>query len=196
MPPNISEQIYCTAELRFVNCELSIDKKKKSNNNNLAKGIGWSLLSIVTVLKEGVEQPCQVLSKSKPLVEFCNSHLGHFGLLPRFSSINDRGICVSLLLTRFTVRSPETRLTSPEIFIQVARNFTHAQQHPNNLIALVSFQQIFKNNIYYSLDVLKEIFYTLISLFSSLHRIKNKIWHTFIPTAFVSPYHHCLKNET
>ena len=27
MPPNISEKIYCTAELRFVNCELSTEKK-------------------------------------------------------------------------------------------------------------------------------------------------------------------------
>ena len=29
MPPNISEQIYCTTELRFVNCELSTEKKKR-----------------------------------------------------------------------------------------------------------------------------------------------------------------------
>ena len=55
MPPDISGKIYCTAELRFVNCELSTEKKF-NNNNNLATVIGWSLLLIVTVLKERGEQ--------------------------------------------------------------------------------------------------------------------------------------------
>ena len=56
MPPDISKKIYCTAELRFVNCELSTEKKKINKNNNLATVIGWSLLSVVTVLKERGEQ--------------------------------------------------------------------------------------------------------------------------------------------
>ena len=130
-------------------------------------------------------------------MEFCNSHLGHFGLLPRFSSMNDRVFCVSLLLTRFKVKSPESHLARSYVArnqSRVARNFNsslpkfnHAQQHPNILIALVSFHQIFKNKIFYSFDVLEEIFYTLISLFSSLHRIKNGICCTFIP--LVSSHH-------
>jgi len=60
-----------------------------------------------------------------------------------------------LNFARFTVQSPKTRVTvyhpkclvkSPEIFF--------VQQHPNILIALVSFHQFFKKKIYYSLDVL------------------------------------------
>ena len=56
MPPNISEKIYCTAELRFVNCELSTEKKiqqqqQPSNsdqvitsvNSNRIKGKGWTI---------------------------------------------------------------------------------------------------------------------------------------------------------
>ena len=50
--------------------------------------------------------------------------------------------------------SPETRVMSPKIFSQVARKFYHAWQHPNTFIALIPCHKIFKNKIYYSLDVL------------------------------------------
>ena len=57
MPPNISEKIYCTAELRFVNCKSSTEKKKihqqqqpsnsdrviTSVNSNRIKGKGWTI---------------------------------------------------------------------------------------------------------------------------------------------------------
>ena len=51
-----------------------------------------------------------------------------------------------LNFARFKVKSLENRVMSPELL------FVH--QHPNILIALVSFHQIFKKKIYYSLDVL------------------------------------------
>ena len=57
MPPNISKKIYCTAELRFVNCELSTEKKKNQQkqqpsnsdrvitfvSSNRIKGKGWTI---------------------------------------------------------------------------------------------------------------------------------------------------------
>ena len=45
-----------------------------------------------------------------------------------------------------------------DVYGQVARKssrprFYHAQQHPNILIALVLFDQIFKSKMYFSFDV-------------------------------------------
>ena len=61
------------------------------------------------------------------------------------------------------VKSPQSHLARSYVArnqSHVARNvysshpkFYHAQQHPNILVALVSFHQIFKNKMYYSFDV-------------------------------------------